>query len=244
MQFVTGFGEKEKVPGLAPTIALRNGADIPVLGIGTSPLQGEDSVRQIEAAIEAGYRLIDTAENYRNEEAVGEGIRNSGIDRDEMFLTTKFNRQWHSIDGVREAYDASRKRLGVRLHRPAAGPLAQPGPGPLRRGRAGAAEAAGVRRPAGHRSVQLQAGAPAAGAGRDGHHPRRSTRSSSARTAPGDDSRAYHERARHRHRVLEPARGVQRRAARRPDDRADRRGARQVDPPRWCCAGTCSWGWS
>ena len=72
-----------------------------------------DSVRQIRAAIEAGYRLIDTAENYRNEEAVGEGIRTSGIDRDELVLTTKFNRRWHSIDGVREAYDASRKRLGV-----------------------------------------------------------------------------------------------------------------------------------
>jgi 2,5-diketo-D-gluconate reductase A len=110
---VTGFGEKEKGSGLAPTITLRNGAEIPVLGIGTSPLKGEDSVRQIRTAIEAGYRLIDTAENYRNEEAVGEGIRGSGIDRDELFLTTKFNRRWHSIDGVREAYDASRKRLGV-----------------------------------------------------------------------------------------------------------------------------------
>ncbi|HZA74659.1 MAG TPA: aldo/keto reductase [Propionibacteriaceae bacterium] len=97
----------------APTISLRNGADIPVLGIGTSPLRGEDSVRQIRAAIEAGYRLIDTAENYRNEESVGEGIRDSGIDRDQIFLTTKFNRRWHSIDGVRQAYDASRKRLGV-----------------------------------------------------------------------------------------------------------------------------------
>src|ERR671913_269418 len=97
----------------APTISLRNGADIPVLGIGTSPLRGEDSVRQIRAAIEAGYRLIDTAENYRNEESVGEGIRDSGIDRDQIFLTTKFNRRWHSVDGVRQAYDASRKRLGV-----------------------------------------------------------------------------------------------------------------------------------
>ena len=97
----------------APTISLRNGADIPVLGIGTSPLRGEDSVRQIRAAIEAGYRLIDTAENYDNEEAVGEGLRASGIDREEVFLTTKFNRRWHSIDGVRQAYDASRKRLGV-----------------------------------------------------------------------------------------------------------------------------------
>jgi 2,5-diketo-D-gluconate reductase A len=97
----------------APTISLRNGADIPVLGIGTSPLRGDDSVRQIRAAIEAGYRLIDTAENYGNEEAVGEGLRTSGIDRDEIFLTTKFNRRWHSVDGVRQAYDASRKRLGV-----------------------------------------------------------------------------------------------------------------------------------
>jgi 2,5-diketo-D-gluconate reductase A len=110
---VTDFGEKETASGLAPTISLRNGADIPALGIGTSPLRGADSVRQIRAAIEAGYRLIDTAENYHNEEAVGEGIRTSGIDRDELFLTTKFNRRWHSIDGVREAYDASRKRLGV-----------------------------------------------------------------------------------------------------------------------------------
>jgi 2,5-diketo-D-gluconate reductase A len=110
---VTGFGEKETASGLAPTISLRNGADIPALGIGTSPLRGEDSVRQIRAAIAAGYRLIDTAENYHNEEAVGEGIRASGIDRDELFLTTKFNRRWHSVDGVREAYDASRKRLGV-----------------------------------------------------------------------------------------------------------------------------------
>jgi 2,5-diketo-D-gluconate reductase A len=97
----------------APTTSLRNGANIPVLGIGTSPLRGEDSVRQVRAAIEAGYRLIDTAENYRNEEAIGEGLRSSGIDRDEVFLASKFNRQWHSIDGVRQAYDASRKRLGV-----------------------------------------------------------------------------------------------------------------------------------
>ena len=97
----------------ARTVSLRNGADIPVLGIGTSPLHGEDSVRQIRAAIEAGYRLIDTAENYGNEEAVGEGLRTSGIDREEVFLTSKFNRRWHSIDGVRQAYDASRKRLGV-----------------------------------------------------------------------------------------------------------------------------------
>jgi 2,5-diketo-D-gluconate reductase A len=102
-----------KAGAVAPTLGLRNGAEIPVLGIGTSPLRGAESAAQIRTAIEAGYRLIDTAENYRNEDAVGQGIRDSGIDRSEIFLTTKFNRKWHSVDGVRQAYEASRERLGV-----------------------------------------------------------------------------------------------------------------------------------
>jgi 2,5-diketo-D-gluconate reductase A len=97
----------------APTLRLRSGADIPVLGIGTSPLRGEESRRQVRTALAAGYRLIDTAENYGNEEAVGQGIRDCGMERGEIFLTSKFNARWHSVDGVREAYDASRKRLGV-----------------------------------------------------------------------------------------------------------------------------------
>jgi 2,5-diketo-D-gluconate reductase A len=104
---VTGTEEK------APRIKLRNGAEMPMLGIGTSPLRGAESTAQIRAAIETGYRLIDTAENYGNEEAVGQGLRDSGIERSEVFLTTKFNRKWHSVDGVRQAYEASKKRLGV-----------------------------------------------------------------------------------------------------------------------------------
>jgi len=98
---------------LATTLPLRNGAEIPTLGLGTSPLVGDESVRQVRTALEAGYRLIDTAENYHNEEAVGQAIRESGIDRSEIFITTKFNRRWHSVDGVRQAYEASSKRLGV-----------------------------------------------------------------------------------------------------------------------------------
>jgi 2,5-diketo-D-gluconate reductase A len=101
------------MPELAPTLPLRTGADIPVLGIGTSPLQGAESATQVRTALEAGYRLIDTAENYRNEDAVGQAIRDSGIDRSEVFITTKFNRRWHSVDGVRQTYEASLKRLGV-----------------------------------------------------------------------------------------------------------------------------------
>jgi 2,5-diketo-D-gluconate reductase A len=98
---------------IAPTIPLKHGARIPVTGIGTWPLRGAESAAQIRTAIEAGYRLVDTAENYRNEDGVGQGIKDSGIDRTALFVTTKFNRQWHSVDGVRRAYAASLQRLGL-----------------------------------------------------------------------------------------------------------------------------------
>lgn len=98
---------------LAPTLPLRHGAEIPVLGLGTSPLVGADSVRQVRTALESGYRLIDTAENYRNEDAVGQAIRDIGMNRNEIYITTKFNRRWHDVDGVRQAYEASLRRLGV-----------------------------------------------------------------------------------------------------------------------------------
>ncbi|MET0693463.1 MAG: aldo/keto reductase [Propionibacteriaceae bacterium] len=98
---------------LAPTVKLSSGAEMPVLGLGTWPLRGGECAAAVRTAIESGYRLVDTAENYRNEDGVGQGIRDSGIDRSEIFITTKFNREWHSIEGVREAFEASRERLGV-----------------------------------------------------------------------------------------------------------------------------------
>lgn len=98
---------------LAPTVTLRNGAEMPVLGLGTWPLLGKECATAVRTAIESGYRLVDTAENYRNEDGVGQGIRDSGLDRAEVFVTTKFNREWHSIEGVREAYLASLDRLGL-----------------------------------------------------------------------------------------------------------------------------------
>jgi 2,5-diketo-D-gluconate reductase A len=57
--------------------------------------------------------LIDTAENYHNEDAVGQAIRDIGMNRNEIYITTKFNRRWHDVDGVRQAYEASLRRLGV-----------------------------------------------------------------------------------------------------------------------------------
>lgn len=76
-------------------------------------MTGEEATDAVARAITNGYRHIDTAENYDNEEAVGEGIRRSGIARGDLFLTTKFNRQWHGRAGVREAFGAATRRLGA-----------------------------------------------------------------------------------------------------------------------------------
>ena len=86
---------------------------MPAVALGTWPMNNAETAEAVEGAVSLGYRHIDTAENYGNERGVGEGIRRSGIDRSEMFITTKFNRAWHSIDGVRRAWEASTDRLGV-----------------------------------------------------------------------------------------------------------------------------------
>lgn len=98
---------------LAPTVQLRSGARLPLLGLGTWPLNDAEAADTVALALEAGYRLIDTAENYRNESGVGEGIRRSGVPREELFVTTKFNREHHSRDGVRRAFETSADLLGL-----------------------------------------------------------------------------------------------------------------------------------
>lgn len=72
-------------------LTLNNGVQMPLVGFGTFMLDGETCKNAVAAAIENGYRMIDTAEAYGNEKAVGEGIRQSGIDRKELFLVTKVN---------------------------------------------------------------------------------------------------------------------------------------------------------
>lgn len=97
----------------APVITLSHGLPMPHLGLGTWPMDDAEAARVVDTAIRIGYRLIDTAENYENERGVGEGIRRSGIHRREVFVTTKFNRRWHSVDGARQACEASLERLGL-----------------------------------------------------------------------------------------------------------------------------------
>ncbi len=97
----------------APTLTLANGLPMPQLGLGTWPMNDAEAAVTVEAALRMGYRLIDTAENYENERGVGEGIRQSGVARADIFVTTKFNRKWHSVDGARAACEASLERLGL-----------------------------------------------------------------------------------------------------------------------------------
>ena len=96
-----------------PTVDLRNGLAMPVIGLGTWPLRGAEAAAAVRTALETGYRLVDTAENYRNEDGVGQGLRDSGVPREEVVITTKFNKEWHSVEGVRQAWRASIERLGV-----------------------------------------------------------------------------------------------------------------------------------
>jgi 2,5-diketo-D-gluconate reductase A len=98
---------------LAPTVQLRSGARLPLLGLGTWPLNDDEAAETVALALETGYRLVDTAENYRNEKGVGEGIRRAGVPREELFVTTKFNREHHSRDGVLRAFETSTKLLGL-----------------------------------------------------------------------------------------------------------------------------------
>lgn len=84
---------------------------MPQIGLGTWPMNDSEAEQTVSKAIEIGYRMIDTAENYGNESGVGLGIKNASVPRDKVFVTTKFNRQWHSYEGAQEACDASLKRL-------------------------------------------------------------------------------------------------------------------------------------
>lgn len=96
------------------TVELNNGVKMPILGFGVfqvpDPAECENSVVE---AIKAGYRLIDTAASYMNEEAVGKGIKRSGMPREELFITTKLWVQDASYEGAKQAFETSMQKLGL-----------------------------------------------------------------------------------------------------------------------------------
>jgi diketogulonate reductase-like aldo/keto reductase len=89
------------------------GARVPALGFGTFRMKGEECAKAVENAIKVGFRHLDTAEIYENEKAVGDGIRASGIDRSELFITTKAWMDDMSPDGLRKSLDQSLRDLGI-----------------------------------------------------------------------------------------------------------------------------------
>jgi len=96
-----------------PTIELNDGASIPQLGFGVFQIPPPETARATEAALEAGYRHIDTAEMYGNERGVGEAVRASGLDRDEVYITSKLNNGFHEPDAARREFDRTLAALGM-----------------------------------------------------------------------------------------------------------------------------------
>ncbi|MCV7176472.1 aldo/keto reductase [Mycolicibacterium sphagni] len=96
-----------------PTVTLNDDNTIPVLGLGVAELSAEETENAVAAALEAGYRLIDTAAAYGNEEIVGRAIAASGIPRDQLFITTKVATEDQGFQASQDALKASLERLGL-----------------------------------------------------------------------------------------------------------------------------------
>ncbi|WP_088809224.1 MULTISPECIES: aldo/keto reductase [Listeria] len=94
-------------------IQLNNGIEIPILGFGVYQIPKEETAEAVKNAIKAGYRHIDTAQSYLNEQEVGQGIAASGIPREELFVTTKIWVHNVSYDGVMKSYQESLERLSL-----------------------------------------------------------------------------------------------------------------------------------
>jgi 2,5-diketo-D-gluconate reductase A len=95
-----------------PTVDLNDGHTIPQLGFGVFQIDPAETAQAVSTALEAGYRHIDTAEMYGNEKEVGEALRASGLDRAEVFVTSKLNNGFHRPEDARRAFDRTLSDLG------------------------------------------------------------------------------------------------------------------------------------
>ena len=95
-----------------PTITLNNGTEIPQLGFGVFQIPPEQTKQAVLSALEVGYRHIDTAQMYGNEQGVGEAVRESGIEREQVFVTSKLNNGFHAHDDALTAFDLTLEERG------------------------------------------------------------------------------------------------------------------------------------
>ncbi|MEU9239509.1 aldo/keto reductase [Streptomyces sp. NPDC048385] len=96
-----------------PTYTLNDGTTVPATGLGTWPMDDTQAEQAVRHALELGYRLVDTAVNYRNESGVGRGVAGSGVPREEVVLTTKLPGRHHGYEETLASFEESRRRLGV-----------------------------------------------------------------------------------------------------------------------------------
>jgi 2,5-diketo-D-gluconate reductase A len=104
---------KEKYPvSTVPDLALNNGQSIPQLGFGVFQIDPAETSTSVQEALKVGYRHLDTAEMYENEKGTGDGVRASGLDRSEVFITSKLNNGSHEPDAARTAFEGTLEALG------------------------------------------------------------------------------------------------------------------------------------
>ena len=96
-----------------PSLKLNDGAEMPQLGFGVFQIAPDEVVPPVRTAVQAGYRLIDTAAGYGNEQGVGRALKDSGVPRERFFVTTKLTNAEHGYDRAMQAFDASLSKLGL-----------------------------------------------------------------------------------------------------------------------------------
>jgi 2,5-diketo-D-gluconate reductase A len=101
------------IPETVPRVELNDGHSIPQLGFGVFKVPPEETAEAVRIALEIGYRHIDTAEMYGNERGVGEAVRGSGLDRGEVYITSKLNNGFHRPDDAWRAFERTLSELGV-----------------------------------------------------------------------------------------------------------------------------------
>src|SRR4051794_40704196 len=101
------------LPGAVPTIELNDGRPIPQLGFGVFQIPPNETEQAVAVGLEPGYRHIDTAEMYGNEQGVGDALRPSGIDRADVFITSKLNNGFPEPDVARRAFAKTLEELGT-----------------------------------------------------------------------------------------------------------------------------------
>jgi len=109
----TNPDDEESALTAVPNITLNNGVEIPQLGFGVFQIEPEETKDATLTALEVGYRHIDTAEMYGNEKEVGEAVRASGLDRSEIFVTSKLNNGFHAYDDALKAFDQTLTDLDI-----------------------------------------------------------------------------------------------------------------------------------